>query len=405
MHLSDDEIEQLLAARLEPARQQSVVQHLLAGCGLCSRRLIERTPDRLLDETSERRPQTSRHPLRHHAIAMARRQEARWRTEEGALDRSLELLRARPQDDGLIFRQSQPLHGKSLVEALLQQSWDARFRDPKSMRWLAYNALKAAESLRPGELLPAITFDLQARAWAELANAYRVNEEYVEADGAFTRAHRLLRQGSGDRHLLCLIALREATFKGSQRRMIEAHELADKAYQLALRLGDRHLAGQILLNKGPLSVSEGNPAQGAHLFRRGLALMDPDRDPQFVAAGHQGLIGALARCGQYQEAGRLLLKSDLRRRLAAPNVRWVEGQILAGLGHITKAENALMTVRDEFLSRGLSEAAAHVALDLLPLLLRRGKHGETRRIAKESHDILRNVGHHSCAGKARAYLQ
>jgi tetratricopeptide (TPR) repeat protein len=272
------------------------------------------------------------------------------------------------------------------------------------MRRLAYNALKAAESLRPGEILPAIAFDLQARAWAELANAYKVNEEYAEAEGAFTRARGLLRQGSGDNRLLCLIASREASFLGSQRRMIEAHELADKAYQLALKLGDRHLAGQTLLTKGPLSVSGGDPAQGVHLFRRGLALMDPDRDPQFVAAGHQGLIGALARCGQYQEAGRLLLRSDLRRRLAAPNVRWLEGEILAGLGHAAKAGNALMTVRDEFLSRGLTEAAAHVALDLLPLVLRQGKQGETRQLAKESHGILRDVGHHSCAGKARIYL-
>jgi hypothetical protein len=50
------------------------------------------------------------------------------------------------------------------------------------------------------------------------------------------------------------------------------------------------------------------------------------------------------------------------------------------------------------------EAAAHVALDLLPLVLRQGKQGETRQLAKESHGILRDVGHHSCAGKARVYL-
>ena len=43
-----------------------------------------------------------------------------------------------------------------------------------------------------------LVFDLQARVWGEIGNAYRVNEKYEEADSAFVTAHRLLDQGTGD---------------------------------------------------------------------------------------------------------------------------------------------------------------------------------------------------------------
>src|SRR5258705_13881798 len=108
MHLSESEIERLLAARLQPADQQRVVRHLLSGCGVCSRKLIEQTPERLLDG-----------PLRSRAVLAALRQEARSRTGEERLARSLELLRGTPRGyDDLSFQQVRALHGRPLVEAL-----------------------------------------------------------------------------------------------------------------------------------------------------------------------------------------------------------------------------------------------------------------------------------------------
>ncbi len=52
------------------------------------------------------------------------------------------------------------------------------------------------------------------------------------------------------------------------------------------------------------------------LYRQGLAMIDPERDPQFAAAGQQGLISSLLGIGHYYEASRLLLQSDLRERLS-----------------------------------------------------------------------------------------
>jgi tetratricopeptide (TPR) repeat protein len=407
-HLSEEEIGRFLDARLDTADQQRVVRHLMAGCGTCSRRLVEQAPGSLLDQAAEARPgRAERRSARTRAAAAALRREDRVRMSEARLARSLELLRASPQGyDGLSSRQVQALYGPPLVEALLQCGFELRYTHSKGMRWLAYNAVKAAEELRADEHAPALVLDLQARAWAALANAYKVNEEYGEAEAAFARARDLLRRGSGDPHLLAGIALLEASLMSSQRRLRAARELLDGAHRLYLKLGDRHLAGQALLSKGLTAEHDGTYPEGVALFRRGFAFLDPERDPQLVAIGQQGMITALVGAGEYHEAGRLLLRSDLRQRLTyLPNVRWVEARLLAGLGRLEKAERAFGTVREEFLERGRSISAALVGLDLLPILLRQGRLGQARQTAREIYGTLRDLGIHRDAAKVQPYLQ
>jgi tetratricopeptide (TPR) repeat protein len=336
----------------------------------------------------------------------AQKQIARPALEERKLAQSLELLRESPNGyDGLSFRQVQVLHGRPLVEALLQRSFELRYSDSKEMRWLAYNAVKAAESLRPEDHDPCSIADVQAQAWAALANAYKVNSEFAEAQGAMSKAQALLRRGSRDLRLLASLAEVEATLRNSQRRLGEARALLNGAYRIYRNLGDRHLAGRVLISQGMSTEYDGTSRQGVVLFRKGLTLLDPDRDPQLVPAAQQGLITALVGCGEYPQAGELLLRSGLRRLSASmPNVRWVEGRLLAGLGKISKAENALIQVRGELLELGREVSAALAGLDLLPILLQQGKFQKVRETAREIYGTLQGLGIHGEAAKARRYL-
>jgi tetratricopeptide (TPR) repeat protein len=336
----------------------------------------------------------------------AQKQIARPALEERKLAQSLELLRESPNGyDGLSFRQVQVLHGRPLVEALLQRSFELRYSDSKEMRWLAYNAVKAAESLRPEDHDPCSIADVQAQAWAALANAYKVNSEFAEAQGAMSKAQALLRRGSRDLRLLASLAEVEATLRNSQRRLGEARALLNGAYRIYRNLGDRHLAGRVLISQGMSTEYDGTSRQGVVLFRKGLTLLDPDRDPQLVPAAQQGLITALVGCGEYPQAGELLLRSGLRRLSASmPNVRWVEGRLLAGLGKISKAENALIQVRGELLELGREVSAALAGLDLLPILLQQGKFQKVRETAREIYRTLQGLGIHGEAAKARRYL-
>lgn len=108
-----------------------------------------------------------------------------------------------PLDLGAIRRNGRDdLPGGTLLEALLRRSWESRFRDPKAMRWLAYDALKAAESLRPEELPPAPLLDLQAAPGPSSPTPTRSTASMRKPRRPSRPPAGLLRRGSGD--LSCL---------------------------------------------------------------------------------------------------------------------------------------------------------------------------------------------------------
>jgi hypothetical protein len=411
-HLRDEEIELFLAARLDPDRQKGVVRHLLAGCGRCSRKLVERAPERLLAQAEEAKRRKSSLPTeREQAIGSAIQQEAQWKPDERKIIRSLGLLDSNPRGyEGLTFSQAQGLHGVSLVEALLTQIWELRFRDPKSMRWLAYTTVKIAQSLKSEDAAPSVLCDLQARAWGELANACRINEDYGEAEAAFGKARDLLRRGSGDLRLLAWMASLEALLRETQRRLAEAEELRIRTYRLYLKLNDRHLAGRALISLGgSMEYIYGRSCEGVQLLRTGLSLIDSGREPQLELIGQHSLMTLLAVSGEYQEAGSLLLKSGLRKSFAdlplnLLKVRWLEGKILAGCESSARAERAFWEVRTHFLDMGREHVAALVGLDLLSSLLRQGKSREIRPVASAVYQTFQDLGIHQHAANARRYL-
>jgi tetratricopeptide (TPR) repeat protein len=252
--------------------------------------------------------------------------------------------------------------------------------------------------------------DVQAEAWAELANAYRVNDDLAEAEEAFGRARTLLRRGSGDLRILARLAAFEASLRGAQRRFFEARELLDRVYRLNLRRGDRHLAGEALFVQG-MSVQYGGDSLAAvRLLRKAVVLLDPDRDPQVVSVGQQGLIHALVDCGEYRKAGELLLKSDLRQSftnepLKLLKLRWLETKFMLSRGRHADAERALSHVQREFQERGKEYDAALVGLDLLPVRLRQGHAREARETAKNILVTFEALGIHREAARTRRYLQ
>ncbi len=409
MHLSEVEIARFLTARAAPWERQRVVRHLLAGCGVCSRKLVERAPDRLLDEAEENRQgRASRDPLRTRTIATALEQEARWRTDERKLASSLELLGRSPQSyDGATLRQIRGLDGPSLVEALLRRSFETRHRDPKVMLWLAYQAVSTIDSA--GAYNPVFNLELRARAWGELANAYRINECLAEAEAALGQARTLLRQGKHDPRLLAHLGLQEALLRTTQRRLAEADELFSKIYRLYLEVGEEHLAGRTLLSRGiAFNYRSSHPAS-IKILQKAMLLLDPQRDPEFGLMGTQNLIDALVGSRAYRKAGELLLKSGLRQAferdpIALLKIRWTEARLLVGIGTSRSAAKILTEVRNGFIDLGLEYHAALVDLDLLPCWLEAGKSQALRQTAKAAHGVLHGLGIHREAAKAQSYL-
>ena len=378
--LSDLEVAALLAGGLEASDLNRVTRHLRSGCQHCRSRLIAAAshapePDEAYDACITR------------ARRAVRRLEPRLKRDKERRENGVPMVREKGFS-GLTwpeYRSFQVVH----VEVLLQLSFELRYSDPKEMLRLAKAARFALEEtghpVRYGE---ALHFDLRARAWAELANAYRVNEGFPEAEDALETARSLVEQGTGDPMLVARIDDLEASLRKDQRCLNEATRLLDRVYRSYMKIGERHLAGRALMSRGIILEINKKPGEAIRCHRKAISLMDAYRDPQLVASAHHCLLNALVGAERYAEAGKLLLTSDLRRRFAGDplnllRLRWVEAKILAGRGRLKDAEMVLAEVRYGFLEHELEYVAAVAGLDQAEVRLRQGK--EVHRLACDIH--------------------
>lgn len=412
-HPSDREVERFVRDELQPAERRRVVRHLLAGCPACRKRLAPWAEVLFhAEELKEAAVRTLEDPYRaalDRALAQARRYESRFRKERARMEEALEAARAAPPEE-IACDEVTDLYGWCRVEALLRLSFEERYRDPQKMVMLAFIAKVLAERLDAKEHGAALIADLQARAWTELGNAYRVNERLEDADEALDQALGRVQDGTGDPLLLARVADVRASLRSDQRRLGEALDLLETVHGLYLGTGDLHLAGRALISRGISTHYDGNPREAVRLLREGLDLIEADRDPQMVAIGLQSLIHALTDCGEHREAARLLLGSDLQRTFEADplnllKLRGVEGKVLAGLGKLPRAERIFEEVHEGFLERGRGYDAALVGLELAAVWLRQGRMANVREIVEETLETLQELGVQTEAVKAVVFLR
>ncbi len=414
-HLDEIGVERFLGGDLSPEEQRKVVRHLLTDCRPCCARLaplsevLFRAED--LKEDARGVQSFSYDAVLARVVSWAGRYQTRYWEERQLLEQALKTAPSDAREGEEIQWQAfEDLKGWPCVEALLRLSFEERYRDPQRMLLLALAARLAAEKLDSAELGPGLVADFQARAWAEVGNAHRVNEHFDWAEVSLDHAQGLLEDGTGDILLLARLADIEASLRIDQRQLGEATELLEVVYDLYRRAGDLHLANRALIKRGITTHYSGNPQEAVLLLRKGLELIDTARDSQLKAAGRQSLIHALTDCGEFQEAGRLLLSSGLRQAFAAEplsllKLRGVEGKVLAGLGKLGRAERVFEQVREEFLLRERGYDAALVGLELAAVWLRQGKADHVRELAEEIYETLRDLGVHQEAFRAVLFLR
>jgi hypothetical protein len=280
------------------------------------------------------------------------------------------------------------LRGLLKVELLLAASWDLRYDDPQEMVRLAELALFGAERLEQPRHGRDAVADVRARAWAELANAYRVADDLARAEVAMARAVSWQCRGSGDPWLVARIAVLMAALMTDQRRFAEASELLVKAYGFYRRIGDRHLAGRTLIKRGILAGYANDPRGALVLLVEGLELIDAEQDSQLAIQALHAILWNLVGCGRHRQARIHLWRSRpllLRHggRLAQLRLHWLEGQIHAGLGELGRAERELLTTRRGFEAAGSPYNAALASLDLAAVWLQQGKTAQVRQLVEE----------------------
>jgi tetratricopeptide (TPR) repeat protein len=411
-HLHDDEVERFVRGVLGPDHQREVVRHLLTGCLPCRVRLA--SLQKVLFHAEDVEPDArgvgsfSYDAALARVATKARNLQSRIRRERQRLEEAFKAPFL--EESAEVSPKVLALRGWPRVEALLRLSFEERYRDPQRMLLFAFAAKLAAEQLDVRALGEGLAVDFQARALAELGNAYRVNEQFEMAEAALGQAQGFFDDGTGDVLILARLADIKASLRTDQRRLGEAIDLLAMVYNLYQVAGDLHLAGRALIKSGITTHYEGDPRAAAILLRKGLKLIDPSRDSRVAAGCRQSLIHALADSGEFQEAGRLLLGSGLRQAFATDplsllKLRGVEGKVLAGLGKLTRAARIFEEVKEEFLLRDREYDAALVGLELAAVWLQQGKVARVRELAEETYEILRDLGIHQEAFKAALFLR
>lgn len=311
---------------------------------------------------------------------------------------------------GLGYRAHQRYKGWVHLELLWEAAFALRYSAPGDMLLMMMAGTKfAEEKLKPAPYGTTFVADLQARAWAELANAQRINLQLSTAEATFLEAWDRFEQGSLGEELEARINSLEASLLRAQRRIPEALSLLEETQKLYRRLGDQHLAARTLIQKGQVLRDEGRPEDELPCLREALSLLDPQRDPELTATTMCNLIETMVQVGQVKEAGRLLLKSDLRTAFADQplnllKLRWAEAKIMLARGQVDRAGEVFCEVREEFSNREQHYDAALVALDEAAFWLSEGDVDGVQDIVEEAYETFRVLGISREATKALYFL-
>ncbi len=400
-HPSPTDVKALVRGGISKRRARKVLGHLFEGCRECLAVLEPERPLAFGAGPGEVTPETTAvyaDPV-DRAIAKACRYQRYLQRERDRVPLAAELLE-REELDEVILLPPPGLGGLALYEALLQKSWALRRESPADMvRYARGATIVVLTGLDKRRLGQERWFDLNARAWGELANAYRAADRLDEAGEAFETAFQLLRQGSGDEALATRLYDLQASYFGTRRWFSLALKSLDAVHAFHARNGSAHLAGRALVKKALYTIYSGEPEPAIVLLDKALPMIDEERDPELVSDAHQNRIWALVYSGQFPEARKSLFRNAARfkafaGRIAQIKAEWLRACIDAGLGAFQSAELGFLKAKQALESAGMGFAAALVSLSFSLLYLRQGRTADSRKEAEEAAEVFRKLGVH-----------
>ena len=399
-HPCREKLEGFLLNSLPAAEVKATVTHLLGGCDHCRDEMAPlatamftpaATPTPQLSVAEE----ASYDGAISAAFATALEHErALMLDREAGEQKAEEMLRAWRQSAAVALPETATW---GFCDALIEKSRSLRHADPAGMLYLANQARFAVNRLDSEAYGAERYADIQARAWAELANAYRVNDDLTQAEAAMTRALELRARGTGDPLLYARIADLNASLLCYQRRFKEAFRMLDLAYAIHRRHSDAHEVGRVLILKGLYTAFAGRPEEGLQLLVRGLTMIDRARDAYLVFQALHNILLLRVELGDYEDARRQLQRM---RPLYAAHASWldivklhrIEGEIASGLGDLVTAEATFQQIRQDFEDAGRGYLAALTSLDLASVWLRQGRTAEVRGLVAEVLTTFRALG-------------
>jgi tetratricopeptide (TPR) repeat protein len=293
-----------------------------------------------------------------------------------------------------LLRANIPLAGLGVFEAFLAQSWSVRFDSPGEMVRLAEVAVEVSRGFAH-KIQTRRVADLQARAWGELANAFRAADRLRSAQLAFGEAYTFLQRGTGDPYLKARLFDLEASLLGTLREFPMAlHRLASIS-GLYMELGKPHLAGRALINRALYTYYSGEAEVAIQINQKAINLIDRNRDPAlFMYALHNHLM-FLVDLQRYLPARRMLFDSRqyliYRDQINRTRLRWLEGRICYGLAELGSAEIAFREAKKGFAAAEMLFHEALLSLEIAMVLRSQERRDEALQEVIAAREIFVSV--------------
>lgn len=394
-HPSPAELYKFWEGSLATEERQAVVSHLIRGCPSCQTEMRRQTG--ITQVAAERTPEPTpgEHNAYDAALDAAFSRVKNWGEDAVQVthDRRKVLALLEAGDPRTLESIPAQLHGAPLVEALLDKSWNLRHESPERMLHFAYLAVVAAKEL-DAELLGADRVGAcRSRAHAALGNALRIVGHFEEAQRQINQAYEIYLQGpacaSEEARLLDL----QASLHSSHRRFDQACEILKTVYGTYRRIGEDHLAGRALVSQAVYAGYAGHPREALQLLEMGLSLVDGERDPDLVLMARHNQAYLLADLGRYREARTLLFEIRLLhggnpKKVNTLKLRWLEGRINRGLGHLDRAERDFLEAREGCIAAGLPFQAALCGFEVGLVRMDLGRRQEARRDVLEAASVF-----------------
>ncbi len=361
-HLSSERIARLLDGRLSRRDTRSALAHLVQD--------RDQPPhpdayDRALDS----------------AVAAAEARQREWCAAEKWL--TFYIASGRKAFFQFEMAEKQRIASWGLCDLLLRLSYALRKDFPEEMVHFAEIAVEVAE------LAPWRSFgierarDLEARAWGELANAYRVADDLPQARAALTRAYERFCLGTRDLLLLARLDDLQASLFAAQRQFKEALKSIRCARAIYLRTGDWHRAGRTLISIGVFLGYAGRLESGIEWITRGLGQIDRAQDPDLVYRALTDIVLFTTEAGDLETACTYLgmLRPIWEARagyIDRVKLGKIEGNIAVALGNWVQAEQIFSHAQQAFEKAAMPFHAASAGLDLAAVWFRQGRTKEVR---------------------------
>lgn len=391
-HPRRESLEGFLLGSLPAGDMKNTLAHLLGGCDRCQDEISPLstamfTPDAAPEAVLSAAEEDAYDRAISAAFTKALQRERSLASEREAAEVQVaEIVRGlqRPETPSL----PEGFASWGLCEVLIEKSKQMRQSDLPAMIQLANLARLAADRLDPEAYGAERRTDMQSRAWAELANAHRITDDFPQAEAAMACALDLRTQGTGDPMLYARIADLNASLLCDQRRFREAFRMLDLALAIHRRQSDTHEVGRVIVLKGLYTGYAGKPEEGLQLLVRGLSMIDRARDPRLVFYTLHNILLFRVELGEFESARRQLQRM---RPMYAAHAGWLdmvklhrlEAEIAAGLGDLVTAEATFQQIRQDLNDAGLAYQASLVSLDLAGVWLRQNRTADVRGLVSE----------------------